>query len=59
VPWSASSRAQAATAPGTVTACGEVGPMATSFATYQESCAAAGLRPEPFIVIGTEAPFGA
>ena len=59
MPCSATSRAQAATAPGTVTAWGEVGVISTALSRYHASVAAAGLRPEPFSAIGTAVPFGA
>ncbi len=46
-------------APGTVTACGEVGVSATPCSAYHSGVAAAGARPEPSSAIGTEAPAGA
>ena len=59
MPWSSTSFCHAATAPGTVTACGESGSIATPFSRYHAASAAAGLRPEPSIATGTEAPLGA
>jgi hypothetical protein len=57
VPWSATSRHHASTAPGTVTACGDSGRItAMRRSRYHSAVAFCGARPEPLSATGL-APF--